>query len=70
MQFVLTHMWQVFHIWQNQIQRDSNTNLHIVFNYIITGLTHQVTVLHIHHLKFLHLLQTGFKNMHVTELCT
>lgn len=54
MQFVLTHMWQMFHIWQNQIQRDSNTKSRIVLNYIITGLTHQVIVLHIHHLTFLY----------------
>lgn len=54
MQFVLTHMWQMFHIWQNQIQRDSNTKSHIVLNYIITGLTHQVIVLHIPHLTFLY----------------
>lgn len=54
MQFVLTHMWQIFHIWQNRIQRDSNTELHVVFNYITTGLTCQVIVLHSHHLKFLY----------------
>lgn len=54
MQFVLTHMWQFFHIWQNRIQRDSNTKLHVVFNYITTGLTCQVIVLHSHHLKFLY----------------
>lgn len=41
-------------IWQNWIEKDSKTKLQVVFNYIVTGLTHQVIVLHVYHLKFLY----------------